>query len=225
MDPDPYWSPTSYSGSGSEKNEYGSTTLVGATILGQQEMVRYLRRVAGWREDAAARQVGGGSYHTWAARNGTVPEKGSWLKGGRGGTTGGGWELRHLGSKERYGTREGQLDGGRTRGAQQVGGGSSGTWAARNGTVPEKGSWMEGGRSSTTGGGVGAPALGQQETVRYLRRAAGWREDAGARQVEGGSSRTWTARRCIPCACISCTAHTGNLPSKKSWSVKQLTDR
>ncbi len=29
MDPDPYWSPTSNSGSGSGKNEYGSTTLVG----------------------------------------------------------------------------------------------------------------------------------------------------------------------------------------------------
>jgi hypothetical protein len=27
-DPDPYWSPTSYSGSGSGKNEYGSTTLI-----------------------------------------------------------------------------------------------------------------------------------------------------------------------------------------------------
>ncbi len=29
MDPDPYWSPTSNSGSGSGKNEYGSTTLSG----------------------------------------------------------------------------------------------------------------------------------------------------------------------------------------------------
>jgi hypothetical protein len=30
LDPDPYWSPTSYSesGSGSGKNEYGSTTLI-----------------------------------------------------------------------------------------------------------------------------------------------------------------------------------------------------
>ena len=64
--------------------------------------VRYLRRAAGWREDAAARQVGGGSSGTWAARNGTVPEKGSWMEGGRGGTTGGGWELPHLDSKEMH---------------------------------------------------------------------------------------------------------------------------
>jgi hypothetical protein len=28
LDPDPYWPPTSSSGSGSVKNEYGSTTLV-----------------------------------------------------------------------------------------------------------------------------------------------------------------------------------------------------
>ncbi len=28
LDPDPYWSPTSNSGTGSVKNEYGSTTLV-----------------------------------------------------------------------------------------------------------------------------------------------------------------------------------------------------
>jgi len=27
-DPDPYWSPTANSGSGSVKNEYGSTTLI-----------------------------------------------------------------------------------------------------------------------------------------------------------------------------------------------------
>jgi hypothetical protein len=33
LDPDPYWSPTSNSGSGSVKNEYGSTTLFRTTGL------------------------------------------------------------------------------------------------------------------------------------------------------------------------------------------------
>jgi hypothetical protein len=69
---------------------------------GQQETVWYLRRAAEWREDAEARQAGGGSSRTWAARDSTVPEKGSWMEGGRGGTTGGGWELPHLESKEMH---------------------------------------------------------------------------------------------------------------------------
>jgi hypothetical protein len=34
LDPDPYWSPTASSGSGSGKNEYGSTTLVVDPDLG-----------------------------------------------------------------------------------------------------------------------------------------------------------------------------------------------
>jgi hypothetical protein len=47
LDPDPYWSPTSISGSGSGKNEYGSTTLSGPNHFGSTKLEIFINMMAG----------------------------------------------------------------------------------------------------------------------------------------------------------------------------------